>query len=150
MPDEMKRYTIAAIYDENDQRYGPDSLARNPTEAAIDAVRQAREDNHSPDETITICAIFEGEHECVDTTVMYAGERPEVEAESANEMRDFTVVTGLEVVHVRAVSAIAAERAFDEETLIAGVFAGHLVDLSHEIDYDRYETATAVLEEVEA
>ena len=150
MSDTVKQYTVVSIYDDNNQRYCPESYALNPTEAAIDAVRQARDDNHSPEETLAICAIFEGEQECMDKTVMYANERPIREDVPSVVLFDFTVVTGNRVAHVQAFNAIEAELAFGEDELIAGVFAGHLVDLSHEIDYDKYETATAVLEDAEA
>lgn len=145
MPKVLKKYTVSAIYDENDQRFAAECNSLNATDAALETVRQALEDNESP-ETVAIMAIFEGDHGCLDTTVMYAAERPVDAPSLSTELRDFTVVTDQGVDHVQAFDAIKAELAYDEDVGIAGIFAGHLVNVFDQVDFARFERESAVME----
>jgi hypothetical protein len=143
----QKQFTVVAIYVDNEQRYATNSVAESPTEAAIDAIEQARHDNGEPDMAINICAIFPGEHSSQDCRYMWADEgdvfkRPDPVRCRAKHNHRFTVVTDDAVHHVMDRNAVGAENGF--YGAVAGVFRGHLNDLSDEIDWDRVNAETEV------
>ncbi|MEX3984121.1 hypothetical protein AB4Y45_34775 [Paraburkholderia sp. EG287A] len=143
----QKQYTVVAIYVDNNQRYAVDSFADSPTEAAIDAIEQARNDNGEPDMAISICAVFRGSHPSQDCRYVQADEgdifqRPDPVRCRAKHNHRFTVVTDDAVHHVMDRNAVEAENGFFGA--VAGVFRDHLNDLSHEIDWDRVNAETEV------
>ncbi|KVP75138.1 hypothetical protein WJ96_05085 [Burkholderia ubonensis] len=140
-----KRFTVVAIYEENHQRYATDGYGPTATDAVIHAIEQCRADNKEPDMELRVCAVFRGSHSCKDITVSDARERPEERRCRAKKDHKFTVVQDGCVEHVMSRNAIEAELGFGGE--VAGVFRGHLNDLSHEVDWDRVDAATEVVAE---
>lgn len=145
----QKQFTVVAVYVDNKQRYAASSFADSPSEAAIDAIVQARNDNGEPDMAISICAVFRGSRPSQDCRYMSADEgdvykRPDPVRCRAKHNHRFTVVTDDEVHHVMDRNAVEAENGF--YGAVAGVFRGHLNDLSHEIDWDRVNSETKVVQ----
>ena len=143
----QKQFTVVAIYVDNEQRYATNSFADSPTTAAIDAIEQARNDNGEPAMELSICAVFRGDIPSQDCRYMSADEgdvykRPDPVRCRAKHNHRFTVVTDDSVQHVMDRNAVEAESGF--YGAVAGVFRGHLNDLSHEIDWDRVNAETEV------
>jgi hypothetical protein len=142
-------YTVSAIYCGNRQRYATGRTCNSPEEAAADAIVAAREDNQEPQE-IEICAIFKGPHDALDVDVSMAAERPEHVPSRAKTMKPFTIVFSDCVMHVDAQNARLAECVnANEGDEVAGVFAGHLEDLSQGLDYDKVDAIVKAYEEQE-
>lgn len=130
-----RHYTVSAVYDDNCQRYATSGEVSNPTEAAALAIFNANTDNKCS-EPITIFAIFEGEHECMDIYVSQADERPKYVPSRAKKMLPFTVVRDFSVDHCDAQNARIAEHACAyEDQQVSGVFAGHLTNLLDQVDF---------------
>jgi len=129
-----RHYTIAAVYDDNTQRYCTSGAVANPTEAAALAMYEAQVDNKFP-ETITIYGIFEGEHDCKDIYVSQADERPKYVPSRAKARLPFTVVGEYGISHIDAQNARLAERACaDENDNVAAVFSRHLDNVLDQAD----------------
>lgn len=138
----LKRYTLVGIYNDNNQRYATDCYGSNATEAVIDAIENCRLDNGDPEKEITVCALFRGSHSSKDVTVTYAHEEPNFPRCRAKIPRKFTVVGARKIMHVMGLNAIDAELQLYGD--IAGVFNGHQLDISAEVDQAVVEERTRI------
>lgn len=130
-----RHYTIAAVYDDNNQRYATSGELANPTEAAALAIFNANTDNCCP-EAITIFGIFEGEHECKDVYISQADARPKFVPSRGKATFPFTVVRQDSAEHCDAQNARLAEHACANELdEVAAVFEGHLTNLLDQVDF---------------
>lgn len=62
----LKTYTVVGFYSDNDQRFGTSVRAKDPDDAESRVLKEiaADEDNSGQ---LHICAVFEGDIQCVDT-----------------------------------------------------------------------------------
>jgi hypothetical protein len=149
MAQEKQEFTVAALYEDNDNRFCDSAFADNVTDALIAILKKTRADNNDPEDELAICGVFAGGHDVKDLTVRDSNERPKRTALPGAEKKPYTVVTNRGSYHVMAADAADAELDLPNIELheVASIFEGHLADISDQVDWTRYEAETAIPEE---
>lgn len=126
-------YTVVAIYQNNLQRYATNVYGPSP----MDARRAVEQDRINDGCSVYVCAVFEGEHKCVDTNAEMADKPPHARSRPRSS-EPYTVVCmdrhgDVSTCHVTARSPELAESigANHDDELVAGVFKGHLINVAN-------------------